>query len=242
MPSTLRRNSSRGLDTCTSPPLPHAFYERAQTPPTSRNACRRRGRSNGDSVRRRSLCRGSSRTSSHASVIRKSNVSRRFETRGERMPQPPWPDESGLYRQPSAAHQPPPVLYGFGCRALATKRQSRWHRDFGQDRVVGPRSQQPFPTVLNHGATQAIATELGRLLLRTGCANLQNRRDARRAARAPPRRPAQASALHRPEGVVFLCLPEPSVDTARVMSAKIACACADRCSAAASCSRCMRAW
>ena len=36
-------------------------------------------------------------------------------------------------------------------------------------------SQQPFPTVLNHGATQAIATELGRLLLRTGCANLQDR-------------------------------------------------------------------
>ena len=149
MPSTLRRNSSRGLDTCTSPPLAHTFHQRAQTPPTSRNACRRRGRSNGDSVRRRSLCRGSSRASSHASVIRKSNVSRRFETRGERMPQPPWPDESGLYRQPSAAHQPPPVFYGVGCRALATKRQSRWHRDFWDGiEWSDPLSQQPFSNCL----------------------------------------------------------------------------------------------
>ena len=79
----------------------------------------------------------------------------------------------------------------------------------------GRPGEPPFPTVSSHGATQAIATGLGHLLLRTGRADLQDRRDARRAARPPPRRPAQASALHRPEGVVFLCLPEPSVDTAR---------------------------
>ena len=170
------------------PPLAHTFRERAQTPPTSRNVCRRRGRSNGDSVRRRSLCRGSSRASSHASVIRKSKVSRRFETRGERMPQPPWPDESGLYRQPSAAHQPPPVLYGFGCRGSATKKNYDGIAIFGSSgRTPQPLNLSPISNLVreypetsgetnclsrNHGATQAIATGLGRRLLRTGCANL----------------------------------------------------------------------
>ena len=94
----------------------------------------------------------------------------------------------------------------------------------------------------NDGATQAIATGLGRLLLRTGRTDRQDRRDARRAARAPPCRAAQASALHRPEGAVLACLWSPLSMLPLKCPQRLHCACADRCSAAARCSTCTRAW
>ena len=52
----------------------------------------------------------------------------------------------------------------------------------------------------SNGSPQALAPRIRTILLRNGPTYHHDRRVARRAARAPPRWPAQVPALHRPEG------------------------------------------